>query len=106
MQKKQRGGEVGYANGGTAKGRFYTDDEREAWGRALGLQSAAVRRAALAERDLRIIEGRAEGLSYRKLAQLFKTSLGSIENVIRRDGQGGGVLPYYTDSVLLRRASD
>ena len=75
-----------------AKGRFYTEAEREAWGRSLGLQSAAVRRAALAERDLRIIEGRAEGLSYRKLAQLFKTSLGSIENVIRRDGQGGGVL--------------
>ena len=75
-----------------AKGRFYTEAEREAWGRSLGLQSAAVRRAANADRDLRIIEGRAAGLSYRKLAQLFKTSLGSIENVIRRDGQGGGVL--------------
>ena len=34
-----------------AKGRFYTEAEREAWGRSLGLQSAVVRRAALAERD-------------------------------------------------------
>ena len=87
-----------YRAGWIAKGRFYTEDERQAWGRALGLQSAAVRRAANADRDLRIIEGRAAGLSYRKLAQLFKTSRGSIENVIRRDAQGG-CLTYYTDSV-------
>ena len=54
------------------------------------------RRAAKADRDERIIEGRVAGLSYRKLAQLFKVvSYG-------RSGRSstGGCIPYYTDSVL------
>ena len=88
MQKKQRGGEVGYANGGTAKGRFYTDDEREAWGRALGLQSAAVRRAANADRDLRIIEGHRAGFSTRKMGRLFKLTQQGICKVLQRDLSG------------------
>ena len=72
-----------------AKGRFFTEAERQAWGRSLGLQGGAVRRAAKADRDERIIEGRAAGLSQRHLAKLFKVSRGAIEKVIRRDGQGG-----------------
>ena len=44
-----------------AEGRFYTEAERKAWGRSMGLQSAVVRRAANAERDIRIIEGYAAG---------------------------------------------
>ena len=45
-----------YRDGWIAKGRFYTEDEREAWGRSLGLRGGVVRRAAKADRDLRIIE--------------------------------------------------
>ena len=75
-----------YRAGWIAKGRFYTEDEREAWGRSLGLQSAIVRRASTADRDIRIIEGRAAGLSYRKLARLFKLSLGAIWNVVNQEG--------------------
>ena len=69
-----------------AKGRFYTEAEREAWGRSLGLRSAIVRRAAHADRDLRIIEARAIGLSYRKLAHLFKMSRMAIWNVVNQGG--------------------
>ena len=71
-----------------AQGRFYTKAERQAWASALGLQSAVVRRAANAERDIRIIEGYAAGWSQRHLAKLFKLSQNAIQNVIRRDGQG------------------
>ena len=71
-----------------AKGRFYTEDEREAWGRSLGLRSGVVRRASKAHRDLRIIEGHMAGFSTRKLARLFKLSQYAIRHVIRRDGQG------------------
>ena len=53
--------------------KFYTPDgERAAWGRSLGLQSAIARRAANADRDFRIIEGRDAGWSQRHLAKLFK----------------------------------
>ena len=75
-----------YRAGWIAKGRFYTEVERATWGRSLGLQSAIVRRAAKADRDLRIIEGRAAGLSYRKLAQLFKLSRMATWNVVNQGG--------------------
>ena len=63
-----------YRRSWIAKGRFYTEAERTAWGRSLGLQSAAVRRAANAQRDLRIRDGHAAGWSQRHLAKLFKMS--------------------------------
>ena len=47
------------ATGGSPRGRFYTEAEREAWGRSLGLRGGVVRRAAKADRDEKIIEGRA-----------------------------------------------
>ena len=79
-----------YRDGWIAKGRFYTEDEREAWGRSLGLQSAVVRRAANAERDIRIIEGHAAGWSQRHLAKLFKVSRGAIRHVLQRGYAGVG----------------
>ena len=78
-----------YRDGWIAQGRVYTKAERTAWASSMGLQSAAARRAANARRDFRIIEGPAAGWSQRHLAKLFKLSRGAIENVIRRDGQGG-----------------
>ena len=77
-----------YRRSWIAKGRFYTDGERAAWGRSLGLQSAVVRRAANAERDRRIIEGRAAGFSTRKLGRLFKLSHVAIWKVLARQFQG------------------
>ena len=73
-----------YRRSWIAKGRFYTDGERAAWGRSLGLQSAAARRAANAQRDYRIIEGHAAGWSQRHLAKLFKMSQTGIWKVLQR----------------------
>ena len=78
----------GYRDGWIAKGRFYTEAEREAWGRSLGLRGGVVRRAAKADRDERIIEGRVAGLSYRKLAQLFKLDYATVWHIVNRgDGR-------------------
>ena len=74
----------GYRAGWITKGRFYTENEREAWGRSLGLRGGVVRRSAKAERDRRIIEGRGEGLSYRKLAQLFKLDYATVWHIVNR----------------------
>ena len=75
-----------YRRSWIAKGRFYTQAERAAWGRSLGLQSAAVRRAANAQRDFRIIEGHAAGWSQRHLAKLFKMSQHGVWKVLQRAG--------------------
>ena len=75
-----------YRDGWIAKGRFYTEDERQAWASAMGLQSAAVRRAANADRDIRIIEGYAAGWSQRHLAKLFKLSQHGVWKVLQRAG--------------------
>ena len=78
----------GYRDGWIAKGRFYTEAEREAWGRSLGLRGGVVRRAAKADRDERIIEGRVAGLSYRKLARLFKLDYATVWHIVNRgDGR-------------------
>ena len=74
-----------YRRAWIAKGRFYAEAERTAWGRSLGLQSAAVRRAANAQRDLRIREGHAAGWSQRHLAKLFKISKTGVWKVLRRE---------------------
>ena len=47
-----------------------------------------MRRAAKADRDEKIIEGRAAGLSYRKLARLFKLTQQGIWHVLQRDLSG------------------
>ena len=70
---------------GLHKGRFYTEAERTAWGRSLGLQSAAARRAANARRDFRIIEGHRAGWSQRHLAKLFKMSKTGVWKVLQRE---------------------
>ena len=73
-----------YRRSWIAKGRFYTEAEREAWGRSLGLQSAAARRKANADRDYRIREGHAAGWSQRHLAKLFKVSKTGVWKVLQR----------------------
>ena len=85
-----------YRDGWIAKGRFYTVDERQAWASAMGLQSAVVRRAANADRDLRIIEGYRAGWSQRHLAKLFKLSQHGVWKVLRRheiEAQSQAVTP-------------
>ena len=79
-----------YRLGWIAKGRFYTEAEREAWGRSLGLAGGKVRRAAVSSRDKFIMQGRAEGMSTRALARSFKVSRSAVRHVISRDAQGGG----------------
>ena len=74
-----------YRRSWTAKGRFYTEDERAAWGRSLGLASAAARRAANAQRDFRIREGHAAGWGQRHLAKLFKMSKTGVWKVLQRE---------------------
>ena len=80
-----------YRLGWIAKGRFYTEAERQAWGRSLGLQGGKVRRAAVSSRDRFIVKGRSEGMSLPQLARAFKVSRGAIQHVLRRDWQGGGL---------------
>ena len=67
-----------------AKGRFYTEAEREEWGRAMGLQGGKVRRAAVASRDRYIMKGRSEGMSLRQLARAFKLSHVAVWKVLHR----------------------
>ena len=73
-----------YRRSWITQGRFYSEAEREAWGRSLGLQSAAARRKTNANRDYRIIEGHAAGWSQRHLAKLFKISKTGIWKVLQR----------------------
>ena len=77
-----------YRRSWIAKGRFYTDAERATWGRSLGLQSAAARRAGNAHRDERIIEGHRAGFSTRKMGRLFKLSHVAIWKVLHREISG------------------
>ena len=86
-----------YRDGWIAQGRVYTKAERTAWGRSLGLQSAAARRAANARRDFRIIEGHAAGWSQRHLAKLFKMSQHGIWKVLDRADSGRAVAGKTTD---------
>ena len=77
-----------YRRAWIAQGRFYTEDERAAWGRSLGLQGGVVRRASNAERDRRIIEGHRAGFSTRKMGRLFKLSHVAIWKVLNREISG------------------
>ena len=53
------------------QGRFYTDEEREAWGRARGRASGAARRGRTMERDAAIARDRAAGATIRALAERY-----------------------------------
>ena len=86
-----------YRRSWIAKGRFYTPEQREAWGRSLGLQSAVVRRASNAHRDERIIEGHRAGFSMRKLARLFKLSPVAVWKVLDRADSRRAVAGKTTD---------
>ena len=78
-----------------AKGRFYTEAEREAWGCALGLRSGLARRKSTAARNKSIREdprinaelASEHGLTVRRIQQI-------------RNQLGGGEMNY-TDSVPL-----
>ena len=73
-----------YRRSWIAQGRFYTEAERLAWGRSLGLQGGVVRRAANATRDDRIRQGAHAGWSQRHLAKLFKMSKTAVWQVLQR----------------------
>ena len=77
-----------YRRSWIAKGRFYTEAERAAWGRSLGLQSAAARRKTNANRDDRLVEGYRAGWSQRHLAKLFKMSQNAVWKVLQRHRLG------------------
>ena len=67
-----------YRRSWIAKGRFYTEAEREAWASSMGLQSAVVRRAAKAGRNKSIREdprinaelASEHGLTVRRIQQI------------------------------------
>ena len=73
-----------YRRSWIAKGRFYTEAERQAWASAMGLQSAVARRAAKASRDQCIIVARAEGMTMRELGRVFKLSHVAVWKVLHR----------------------
>ena len=73
-----------YRRSWIAKGRFYTEAERQAWASAMGLQSAVARRAAKASRDQCIIVARAEGMTMRELGRVFKLSHVTVWKVLHR----------------------
>lgn len=74
-----------------AQGRFYTEAEREAWGRNMGRRSGEARREQTEDRDRRIVELRGEGLTQREIAETVGVSQGRVSQV----------LANYTDSVPL-----
>ena len=85
-----------YRRSWIAKGRFYTEAEREAWGCALGLRSGLARRKSTAARNKSIREdprinaelASEHGLTVRRIRQI-------------RNQLGGGGEMNYTDSVPL-----
>ena len=88
-----------YRRSWIAKGRFYTEAEREAWGCALGLRSGLARRKSTAARNKSIREdprinaelASEHGLTVRRIRQI-------------RNQLGGGM--NYTDSVPLALEKD
>ena len=58
-----------YRAGWIARGAYYTEAEREGWGRTRGIRSGQVRRERTAERDAAILADRAAGLSQRAIAE-------------------------------------
>ena len=82
----------GYRDGWIAKGRFYTEAEREAWGRVLGVRggpaSGASRRKGTAGRDQLMLGGGSMGkrLTQAQIAALHGVSQPTVCYVMRRAG--------------------
>ena len=82
----------GYRDGWIAKGRFYTEAEREAWGRVLGVRggpaSGASRRKGTAGRDQLMLGGGSMGkrLTQAQIAALHGVSQPTVSYVMRRAG--------------------
>ena len=68
-----------------AQGRFYSEAEREAWGRARGRASGAARRGRTAERDARIVESVLQGESMRAVARAHGLSHVAVLDIVSRD---------------------
>ena len=77
-----------YRRSWIAKGRFYTEAEREAWGCALGLRSGLVRRKGTAGRDQLMLGGGSMGkrLTQAQIAALHGVSQPTVCYVMRRAG--------------------
>ena len=82
----------GYRRSWIAKGRFYTEAEREAWGRVLGVRggpaSGASRRKGTAGRDQLMLGGGSMGkrLTQAQIAALHGVSQPTVSYVMRRAG--------------------
>ena len=77
-----------YRRSWIAKGRFYTEAEREAWGCALGLRSGLGRRKGTAGRDQLMFGGGSMGkrLTQAQIAALHGVSQPTVSYVMRRAG--------------------
>ena len=78
-----------YRRSWIAQGRFYTEAEGEAWGRALGLRSGLARRKGRAVCDqLMLLEGGSMGkrLTQARIAALHGVSQPTVSYVVRRAG--------------------
>ena len=77
-----------YRRSWIAKGRFYTEAEREAWGCALGLRSGLGRRKGTAGRDQLMFWGGSMGkrLTQAQIAVLHGVSQPTVSYVVRRAG--------------------
>ena len=67
------------------QGRFYTEAERSAWGRARGIRSGMARRKQTRARDLAIVQDRITGLSIRAIAARHGISYKATWHVLSRD---------------------
>ena len=77
-----------YRRSWIAQGRFYTEAEREAWGRVLGLRSGLVRRKGTAGRDQLMFGGGSMGkrLTQAQIAALHGVSQPTVSYVMHRAG--------------------
>jgi len=67
------------------QGRFYTDAERSAWGRARGIRSGVARRRTTLSRDREIVALRVKGRSGREIARHLGVDEKLVRYVLRRD---------------------
>ena len=78
-----------YRAGWIAAGRFYTQGERLAWGRSMGLKgglaSGKARRKRTQARDREIVQDRVTGMSLRTIASRHGIDAKMVRYVLRRD---------------------
>ena len=72
-----------------AAGRFYTEAERSAWGRSMGLKgglaSGRARRKRVESRDRQIVEAVLAGCSMRSIARKLGLRLSTVQHIVARD---------------------